>query len=275
MNGRVSRPSRQRVGPSPPRGRDRPPGGAKVLRAGDHARFDVARRERTGLPEIVLAEGKSNRDLERLIRGLDELPETILISRLTETQRGLIHTLRAEGLALRELPGSGLAILHPGVGERPLRGTTAALITAGTADARVAAEVEGVLKAWGARIVRADDVGVAGLHRLLRALPALREANPGVYLVCAGREGALAPVVAGLVDRPVLGIPTSQGYGRGGRGEAALLTMLQSCAPLAVVNIDGGVPAAVVAAQILRAGSRRGVPGPGSGRSRRRRTRSA
>ena len=275
MKGREPGPSRPRAGPSPPGGRGRPPRRPGVLRAGAHARFDRARRERTGLPEIVLAEGKSARDLESLIRALDKLPETILISRLTETQRGLIRTLRAEGLDLRELPGSGLAILHPGLGDRPLRGTTAALVTAGTADARVASEVEGVLEAWGARVVRADDVGVAGLHRLLKALPTLRKANPGVYLVCAGREGALAPVVAGLVDRPVLGIPTSQGYGRGGRGETALLAMLQSCAPLAVVNIDGGVPAAVVAAQILRAGWRRGVPAPGPGRPRRRRTRSA
>lgn len=250
-------------------------GGPGALRAGRHARFDVGRRERTGLPEIVLAEGKSLQDLERLLRRLDTLPEAILISRLSGAQKDLFRVLRKEGLVIREIPGADLAVLHPGAGDRPLLGTTAALVTAGTADARVAAEVEGVLREWGARVVRADDVGVAGLHRLLQVLPALKAADPGVYLVCAGREGALAPVLAGLVDRPVLGIPTSQGYGRGGRGEAALLTMLQSCAPLAVVNIDGGIPAAVVAAQILRGRLRRAPPPSTPSGSRAGRTRFA
>lgn len=177
-------------------------------------------------------------------------------------------------MVIREVPGSGMAILHPGAGHRPLRGSTAALLTAGTADARVATEVEAVLREWGARVLRVDDVGVAGLHRLLGVLPRLQRGDPGVYVVCAGREGALAPVLAGLVDRPVLGVPTSQGYGRGGRGEAALLTMLQSCAPLAVVNIDGGISAAVVAAQILRQGLRGRAALPRRTAGRRRRTRS-
>ena len=251
--------SLERAGPPAPR-RGTPAGGSQVLRAGRHARFDVGRRQRTGLPEIVLADGKSVKDLEKLLRHLDSLPEAILVSRLSGPQREVIRTLRREGLVIREVPGSGLAVLHPGAGDRPLRGGTVAIVTAGTADARIASEVEGVLREWGARVLRVDDVGVAGLHRLLRALPTLKAADPGVYVVCAGREGALAPVLAGLVDRPVLGIPTSQGYGRGGRGEAALLTMLQSCAPLAVVNIDGGIPGAVVAAQILRAGLRGPAP---------------
>ncbi|MFZ1023454.1 MAG: AIR carboxylase family protein, partial [Thermoplasmata archaeon] len=100
-------------------------------------------------------------------------------------------------------------------------------------------------------------VGVAGLHRLVRALRTLERAAPSVYLVFAGREGALPTVVAGLTRAPVVGVPTAVGYGRGGRGTGALTAMLQSCAPIAVVNIDGSVPAALFALHLLQGASRR------------------
>jgi hypothetical protein len=103
----------------------------------------------------------------------------------------------------------------------------------------------------GCRIVRADDVGVAGLHRLEAPLRALREQHADVVIVVAGMDGALPSVVAGLVDIPVIGLPTSIGYGLGGGGVAALLSMLQTCAPgLVVVNIDNGVGAGATAALI-------------------------
>jgi hypothetical protein len=124
-----------------------------------------------------------------------------------------------------------------------------AILTAGTSDVPLAEEARAILLELGVRVVRAYDVGVAGLHRLLSALTRVETHRPEVYIVFAGREGALPTVVAGLVPAPVVGVPTSVGYGRGGRGEAALNAMLQSCAPLAVVNIDGAVPAALFAAQ--------------------------
>lgn len=139
-----------------------------------------------------------------------------------------------------------------------------ALVTAGTSDVPLAEEARGILAELGLRTVTAYDVGVAGLHRLLRALTVLERRDPQIYLVFAGREGALPTVVAGLVRAPVVGVPTSVGYGRGGRGEAALSAMLQSCAPLAVVNIDAAVPAALFAAQrfarphVRRSGRRAG-----------------
>jgi pyridinium-3,5-biscarboxylic acid mononucleotide synthase len=145
----------------------------------------------------------------------------------------------------------------------PIRGRTSrrvvALVTAGTADVPIADEALEVLRALGIRTVTAYDVGVAGLHRLLRALERLEKSRPAIYLVFAGREGALPTLLAGLVPAPVVGIPTSVGYGRGGRGEGALTAMLQSCAPVAVMNIDAGVPAALFAAQLL-AGSERSAP---------------
>lgn len=134
----------------------------------------------------------------------------------------------------------------------PSRGRApAVLLAAGTGDVPVAEESRAILETLGIRCLPAYDVGVAGLHRLLRAIHALERARPGVYLVFAGREGALPTVVAGLVKAPVVGIPVSIGYGRGGGGRAALGALLQSCAPIAVVNIDGAVPAALLATRIL------------------------
>ena len=135
-----------------------------------------------------------------------------------------------------------------------------ALLAAGTSDVPVAEEARHLLASVGVQVVTAYDVGVAGLHRLQRALRATERMAPRVYLVFAGREGALPTVVAGLVPAPVVGVPVSTGYGRGGRGEAALNAMLQSCAPIAVVNIDGGIPAALFALQLL-SGSQRGRRG--------------
>ena len=134
------------------------------------------------------------------------------------------------------------------LGAQSRRGVVA-LVTAGTSDVPLAEEARSVLEELGVGTVTAYDVGVAGLHRLLRALRTLERSRPGIYLVFAGREGALPTVVAGLVHAPVVGVPCSVGYGRGGKGEAALSAMLQSCAPLAVVNIDAAVPAALFAAQ--------------------------
>jgi pyridinium-3,5-biscarboxylic acid mononucleotide synthase len=246
------------------------------LPAGSHARFDISRTSRTGLPEIVLGEGKSVEHLERILASLRAAGIGAIVSRLTPAQLRRVAELEREGWPLTLALPARMAALLPGRIARPLRGRTAALLSAGTADAQVAEEIRFVLEQLGAEVLVAFDVGVAGLHRLARVLPAIVHGDPGVYVVCAGREGALATVVAGLVDRPVVGVPTSQGYGRGGRGEGALTSMLQSCAPLAVVNIDAGVPAALVAAQILRSRGSGGGRPPGKlgsrrGRPRRRR----
>jgi len=167
--------------------------------------------------------------------------------------------------------GGRLAVLAGPMGDELPTGAVA-LLAAGTADLPVAEEAQGVLEAFGARVLTEYDVGVAGLHRLLRAVARTEAERPEVYLVFAGREGALPTVVAGLVRAPVVGVPTSVGYGRGGRGEAALTAMLQSCAPIAVVNIDGGVPAALFALQLL---ARRSDKRPTTARPRRTRRGSA
>jgi NCAIR mutase (PurE)-related protein len=179
-----------------------------------------------------------------------------VVSRLSQGQIRTIKQARtAEGWPLEFRAGERIAVLRGPLGTSRMSGCVA-LVTAGTADRAVAEEAEAVLDALGVDVVVEYDVGVAGLHRLLAAVRRLEPHRPAVYLAFAGREGALPTVLAGLVRAPVVGIPTSVGYGRGGKGEAALTAMLQSCAPIAVVNIDGGVPAALFAGQLEASRSR-------------------
>jgi len=228
-----------------------------VVLTGRDLRFDIHRYERTGLPEVVLAEGKTPEAFGRILRRLHQLELPVVASRLRAEHETVIRDLQKDGLPLKAFPVSRLASCC-GDRLRPiLGGHRAAVLAAGTSDVAVAQEAADFLGLLGADVETAYDVGVAGLHRLVSALTRLRQRNCEVYVVMAGREGALPTVVAGLVDRPVIGVPVSVGYGRGAGGESALTAMLQSCAPLAVVNIDGGIPAAMVASQIMRQRPRR------------------
>ncbi|MCI4341026.1 MAG: nickel pincer cofactor biosynthesis protein LarB [Thermoplasmata archaeon] len=211
------------------------------------ARIDLDRMRRTGVPEVILAEGKSPQQLARILASLRERGTGAIVSRLEPRHRS--HLARV-GLRLRYRAHGRIGIGPGPLSARPVRGIVA-LLTAGTSDRPVADEAQAILEELGATVLLEHDIGVAGLHRLLSALLRTEARHPQVYLVAAGREGALPTVVAGLVGAPVVGIPTSTGYGRGGRGEAALSAMLQSCAPIAVVNIDGGVPAGLFALQLL------------------------
>ncbi len=201
-----------------------------------------------GVPEVILGEGKSVPHLVAILRALREGGSGALVSRPTSAQRRAIQELVRAGLPITFLADGRLVRLAGPLGVR-YRAGTAAIVTAGTSDVPLAEEARAVLGELGVSTVHAYDVGVAGLHRLLAAVRRLERRRPEIYLAFAGREGALPTVLAGLVRAPVVGVPTSVGYGRGGAGEAALNAMLQSCAPIAVVNIDGAVPAALFAAQ--------------------------
>ncbi|HZY70105.1 MAG TPA: nickel pincer cofactor biosynthesis protein LarB [Thermoplasmata archaeon] len=225
--------------------------GRAVIAAGDFARFDDGRAARTGVPEVVLAEGKRPAHLVAILTELQSRGRGAIVSRLAPNHRTALIAATRAGLRLRIEGSTNVAVLEGPIVPPPNGGATVAVLTAGTADVPFAEEAIAVLRALGIRTASAHDVGVAGLHRLEVALDRLHRSAPVLYLVFAGREGALPTVVAGLVDAPVVGIPTPNGYGRGGRGEAALNAMLQSCAPLAVVNIGGGVPAALFAAQLV------------------------
>jgi NCAIR mutase (PurE)-related protein len=135
--------------------------------------------------------------------------------------------------------------------EPPSLDATVGIVTAGTSDAVPAGEAAAIAREMGADVERVEDVGVAGIARLLDRLPDLRAHD--VLIVAAGREGALPTVVAGLVDTPIIGLPVSTGYGHAGEGEAALAGMLQSCTALSVVNVDAGFTAGAQAGLIARA----------------------
>jgi NCAIR mutase (PurE)-related protein len=214
---------------------------------------DPDRQTRKGVPEIVYAAGKTPEMTLVAVRELVSRGPTgrVLVSRAPADLAGFLEAeLRPDSVSVLE-NGPTLLIVRADADPPVDSGGVVGLLTAGASDAPVADEAAFVAREMGCRVVRADDVGVAGLHRLEAPLRALHEQRADVVIVAAGMDGALPSVVAGLVDVPVIGLPTSIGYGLGGNGLAALLSMLQTCAPgLVVVNIDNGVGAGATAALV-------------------------
>lgn len=217
-----------------------------IERVGIHLKLDLGRARRTGIPEVVLAEGKRPADVRRAALAFVRAHGRAIVTRAGPWLR----FGRTPGVEVTRHVEARVAVLRRRGARAPRTGGRVALLTAGTSDRGVAAEVEVVARELGCVVRVERDVGVAALIRLLDALARLEPWAPHVYVAVAGREGALPTVTAGLVPAPVVGVPASSGYGRGGRGEAALNAMLQSCAPLAVVNIDAGFVAGALAAQI-------------------------
>lgn len=217
-----------------------------VQPVGEVARLDVERERRTGIPEVILAEGKRDQDLR-----------AIAVAMAGANGRAIVSRLPPERLALLEHPGlhvqyhaeARMAVLSTPGTPRPQRtGGVVGILAAGTSDIPVCEEARVIAEELGCDALTAYDVGVAGLQRLHPALDAVRDAH--VLVVAAGREGTLPTLVSGLVPQPVIGLPVSTGYGVGGQGQAALFSMLQSCAPLLVVNVDAGFVAGAMAAKI-------------------------
>lgn len=210
------------------------------------ARVDVDRARRTGDAEVVFGEGKTPEQVVAILRTLhDRHPErAVLATRLGEEALAQVATSLPE------------AELHPvaravTLGPMPTARGTVAVVSAGTSDAPVAAEAALTVRVHGAEVDVIEDVGVAGIHRLLAVTDRLEQAD--CLVVVAGMEGALPSVVGGLVGVPLVAVPTSVGYGASLGGVAALLTMLNSCAPgVTVVNIDNGYGAGVFAARVAR-----------------------
>jgi hypothetical protein len=220
------------------------------------ARIDTHRELRTGIPEVVFAEGKSADQIVTIARTLIADGHGVLVTRLDADKAqvlcdaidGFRHNAVAR-IARRER-GAAAA----GAARAPSNGRVA-IVSAGTADQAVAEEAGETLAFLGVEHVRISDVGVAGIHRVLAARDEIVRAD--VAIVVAGMEGALPSVVGGLVDMPVIAVPTNVGYGASFGGLAALLAMLNSCAAgVTVVNIDNGFGAAVAASLILRAAGR-------------------
>jgi NCAIR mutase (PurE)-related protein len=200
-----------------------------------HSLVDTHRALRTGDPEVVYAAGKTPQQVLDNVTALRAHSDRVLVTRCSPEV--------AEALG-----GEGATVL---VGTPPEPRGVVAVLAAGTSDGPVAQEAAVTARAFGACVERVDDVGVAGLHRLIAARGVLDRAD--VLVVVAGMEGALPSVVGGLVGTPMVAVPTSVGYGASYGGLAALLAMLNSCAPgVTVVNIDNGFGAGVFAARVAR-----------------------
>ncbi len=216
------------------------------------ARPDFEREARKGVPEVIIAERKTAEQSLDIARRFLAANGRAILSRVPPT---LEHRLRAEftdPVILEWLPECRAAILRAPSAEPPFAGGRVGVITAGTSDIPWAEEAALLCREMGCSVHTVYDVGVAGIHRLWEPLQVLLDAvKVDVLIVAAGMDGALPSVVSGLVDVPVVGLPTSVGYGMGGKGEAALLSMLQTCAPgMAVVNIDNGIGAGAMAGLI-------------------------
>lgn len=210
------------------------------------AKVDHHRALRRGFPEVVFGAGKSGEQIERIVERIAARGQGVLVTR---TPPGVPERLVARFPQAR-FHETARCLAVPGATTPALPGR-AAVVCAGTSDVPVAEEAALTLEFHGGTVERIYDVGVAGLHRLLDRTPVLRECD--VIVVAAGMEGALPSVVGGLVDVPVLAVPTSVGYGASFQGLAALLAMLNSCASgVGVVNIDNGFGAGYLAALVLR-----------------------
>lgn len=243
---------------------DAPDGEAAFERASSpriDVRADPARERRKGVPEIIFAETKTTAQVIAMARSLLEGTGRAIISRARPETLAIIRQ-EFQACVLRET-ARALVIYQPGYTPAHTGGHVG-ILSAGTSDIPVAEEAALVAEEMGCRVTCVYDVGVAGLHRLLEPLRDLLASEVDVLIVAAGMDGALPSVVAGLAPVPVIGLPTSVGYGLGGNGVAALLSMLQTCAPgLSVVNIDNGVGAGSTAALIAnRAAQRAGHPAP-------------
>jgi pyridinium-3,5-biscarboxylic acid mononucleotide synthase len=214
------------------------------------AKLDHQRLRRTGFPEVVFAEPKSDAQLLEICRGHLAAQPRLLVTRLApERHDALLKGLGAPGATGRY--NANARCLSFGADAARAQGLVA-VVCAGTSDLPVAEEAAETARLMDCQVDVIADVGVAGLHRLVAHLERIREAR--VVVVCAGMEGALPSVVAGLVRVPVIAVPTSIGYGTGAGGVAALLAMLNSCAAgVTVVNIDNGFGAGFAAALINRA----------------------
>lgn len=219
----------------------------------DAGRFDAAREHRRGVPEAILADGKTSEEVAELATVAVETTGRAIATRIDDEAADAVENRLAvtcPDATIERRERARTLVAHAPSFDLPSVDATVTIVTAGTADAAAAGEAAVIAAEMGLEVDRLDDVGVASIARLLDRVDRLREAD--VLVVAAGREGALPTVVAGLVDVPVIGLPVASGYGHGGDGEAALSGLLQSCTVLSVVNVDAGFVAGAQAALIGR-----------------------
>lgn len=222
-----------------------------VTEVASMAKIDANRETRKGIPEIILCEGKEADDTVRIAVETVSTTGRAIVSRTSPEVVEALKAATPADVQVEVMKPPRMVVLRRRGLEPEQTGGRVGVLTAGTSDIPVAQEVRIVAEEMGCVVTSAYDVGVAGIHRLFPSLKRMVEEEVDVIVAIAGREGAMASVVAGLVDIPVVGVPTSSGYGFGEKGLSALMAMLQACPlGLAVVNIDAGVAAGTFAALI-------------------------
>jgi hypothetical protein len=214
------------------------------------AQIDVGRKKRRGIPEVIFAENKEYEDIKKIIQRVLKRTNSILISRLKKKDYSkLKFYLKKMKLNAKSGKKTTTILIY----KKALKNTRGkvGIITAGTSDIGIAEEARLMCEAMNCKCICSYDVGVAGMHRIFPVLKDFKSKDVDAIIVVAGMEGALPTLVSSLVDVPVIGVPTSIGYGYGEKGVAALASMLQSCSlGLSVVNIDNGIGAGAIAAKI-------------------------
>lgn len=224
-----------------------------ILEFEDVAKMDISRSERTGFPEAIFSPSKDYDDLLLIIkRYMQTKQDDLIVTKLPKDRyENILEDLGKDTYIYEYNKRAQILIIRKEIKEKETIAKIG-IITAGTSDINIAEEARVIVEEGGCEAITSYDIGVAGIHRLFPQIAHMVKEGVRAFIVCAGMEGALPSVVAGLVDVPVIGVPTSVGYGVGEGGRVALDAMLQSCAPgIAVVNIDNGFGAAVFALTIV------------------------
>ncbi len=214
------------------------------------AKIDIGRKNRRGIPEVIFAENKKINEITKIVQRILEHSNAVAVSRLQKSDYSKVILFAKRKKWLVETGKNSSTIL---ISKKPIKQTTGVvgILAAGTSDIGVAEEARLMCKIMGCKCIYSYDVGVAGIHRVFPMLKKFIEEDVDVIIVVAGMEGALGTLVSSLVNVPVIGVPTSIGYGYGEKGIGALASMLQSCSlGLSVVNIDNGIGAGSIAANI-------------------------
>lgn len=223
----------------------------------DFAKLDVGRKLRRGIPEVIFAEKKQLAEIKKIMIAAINRSDSILISHINKNDYEKILSFSKKNKIKTKLGKNTTSVLFFKSNPR-CSGGKVGILTAGTSDVGVAEEARLMCEAMGCTCISSYDVGIAGLHRMFPIMKKMIKEEVDAIIVVAGMEGALASIVSSLVDIPVIGVPSSVGYGYGEKGIAALASMLQSCTlGLSVVNIDNGIGAGAIAANIANRSNRK------------------
>jgi hypothetical protein len=223
----------------------------------DFAKLDVGRRLRRGIPEVIFAEKKQITEVKKIILAAINRTGYVLVSRINKDDYQKILLFSKKNRLKTKIGKNTTSVLFYKSSLHNYGGKIG-ILTAGTSDIGVAEEARLMCEAMGCTCISSYDVGIAGLHRIFPIIKKMIKEDVDVLIVVAGMEGALASIVSSLVDIPVIGVPSSVGYGYGEKGIAALASMLQSCTlGLSVVNIDNGIGAGAIASNIANRSKRK------------------